>query len=40
MNKIIDYIKYFDYRKLIFPTVIIILYIIYKDKDINLEVSP
>ena len=42
MNKIIDYIKYFDYRKLIFPTVIIILYIIgflyFEEKTNNIKI--
>lgn len=42
MNNIIDYIKYFDYKKLIFPTTIIILYIIgfiyFEDKINNIEI--
>lgn len=42
MNNIIDYIKYFDYKKLIFPTTIIILYVIlflyFEDKINNIEI--
>lgn len=42
MNNIIDYIKYFDYKKIIFPTTIIILYVIlflyFEDKINNIEI--
>ena len=42
MNNIIDYIKYFDYKKLIFPITIIILYVIlflyFEDKINNIEI--
>lgn len=42
MNNIIDYIKYFDYKKLIFPMAIIILYVIlflyFEDKINNIEI--
>lgn len=42
MNNIIDQIKYFNYKKLIFPTTIIILYIIgflyFEDKIKNIEI--
>lgn len=42
MNNIIDNIKYFDYKKIIFPTTIIILYVIlflyFEDKINNIEI--
>ena len=42
MNNIIDHIKYYDYKKLIFPTTIIILYVIlflyFEDKINNIEI--
>ena len=42
MNNIIDYIKYYDYKKLIFPIAIIILYIIlfvyFEEKINNIEI--
>ena len=42
MNNIIDYIKYFDYKKLIFTTTIIILYVIlflyFEDKINNIKI--
>ena len=42
MNNIIDYIKYYDYKKLIFPITIIILYIIlfvyFEEKINNIEI--
>lgn len=42
MNNIIDYIKYYDYKKLIFPTTIIILYVFlflyFEEKINNIEI--
>lgn len=42
MNNIIDHIKYYDYKKLIFPTTIIILYVIlflyFEDKINNIKI--
>ena len=42
MNNIIDYIKYYDYKKLIFPIAIIIIYIIlfvyFEEKINNIEI--
>lgn len=42
MNNIIDHIKYYDYKKLIFPVTIIILYIIlfvyFEEKINNIEI--